>query len=928
MTTASASASASASAPMLGTPLSPRRGGGGGGGGMDGSTAASASSASSSRRANIQVCVRLRPILPSDAPRTSRPSPSSSAATGSAAGGGARSRASRLPTPTKRGTTRPRPGASAGAGAGAGGGANANSSANSSAATARFARTTESASHRTDAADEPTTTTTSTSSNGTGNKLALIPAWEVTSSSSASPSSGSGSGSGSTNATATDAPTTDTIYQNPATNPDPSRTSAYSFDRVFGPATPTSRLYASAVSDVVRASMEGYHGSVFAYGQTSTGKTHTMTGTGDDPGIVPLAVRECFRYIQRSADAHAANALVEDEDEEEEDDDDEGNREYLLRVSYLEIYNESIVDLLAPPPVPGPRGAGVPYSSSTAGGGGGGIRIFESKAEGVVVRGLREEVVTSPEQVFALLATGEARRRTGSTALNRASSRSHSIFRLIVESRARDAGGSRGNGGRSRSRSRRGSSAGAGGGAGGGDDDSVRSGASASTAGGAGGPVRVSSLSLVDLAGSESVKASGASGARAKEGQFINKSLLTLGHVIYKLSELSSAKAERGALSMSTKHIPYRDSKLTRLLQPSLSGNAQICIICNVSPLERNLEESHNTLKFGLRAKKIKQNASINEVVDDRTLLQNYREEIEALKQQLREAKEAQATLQKERDEAVVSSPAPLDADDEDIQTLVGAIQNLEKLILRKATVKGTAEKPRVPADKNGGGRRRDHLDRTSSFFASGNFESLLIDDDDEEMNGDNDDDTAPRTPTTRRNLNKSVFEVSDLNTEANPDDDEDDEDDGDDGMITELHRIQALLGSVLKKTKSITTPSRPTMANAFSAQNTPNRDEEVELLRSQLKEQEVATSLRKADTSFLQSQLQEKDSLLQEVSKILDAVEKRQVELEKANSRMRQELVEKNATIEYQSRQIEKLASSATAGGKDDDEDLFDDLV
>ena len=460
-----------------------------------------------------------------------------------------------------------------------------------------------------------------------------------------------------------------------------------------------------------------------------------MTGTPDDPGIVPLAVRECFRYI-RSANAHANNSVDGDEEDDEEE---ESNREYLLRVSYLEIYNETIQDLLAPPPVPGPRGAGVPYSNSTAAGGGGGggstIRIFESKAEGVVVRGLREEVVTSPEQVFALLATGEARRRTGSTALNRASSRSHSIFRLIIESRARNGNA----GGRT---SRRGSAAAVDGSSparsvgrgngGGGDDDSVRSGASVSTAGGAGGPVRVSSLSLVDLAGSESVKASGASGARAKEGQFINKSLLTLGHVIYKLSEMSSAKAERGALSMSTKHIPYRDSKLTRLLQPSLSGNAQICIICNVSPLERNLEESHNTLKFGLRAKKIKQNASINEVVDDRTLLQNYREEIEALKRQLREAKEAQAALQRERDEAVVSSPVPLDADDEDIQTLVEAIQNLEKLILRKATVKGTAEKPRAPADKNGGGSRRDHLDRTGSFFASGNFESLLIDDEEE----------------------------------------------------------------------------------------------------------------------------------------------------------------------------------------------------
>lgn len=149
--------------------------------------------------------------------------------------------------------------------------------------------------------------------------------------------------------------------------------------------------------------------------------------------------------------------------------------------------------------------------------------------------------------------------------------------------------------------------------------------------------------------------------------------------------------------------------------------------------------------------------------------------------------------------------------------------------------------------------------------------------------------------------------------------------------MIAELHRIQGLLGSVLKKTSSITTPSRPTIANASSsAQNTPSRDEEVELLRSQLKEQEVATSLRKADSSFLQSQLQEKDALLQEVSKILDAVEKRQVELEKANARMRQELVEKNATIDVQSKRIEQLTSGTgrQTTGMDEDEDLFDDLV
>ena len=402
---------------------------------------------------------------------------------------------------------------------------------------------------------------------------------------------------------------------------------------------------------------------------------------------------------------------------------------------------------------------------------------------------------------------------------------------------------------------------------------------------------------------------------------------MTLGLVIYKLSELS-AKAEKEArngpsgpasMSVATKHIPYRDSKLTRLLQPSLSGNAQICIVCNTSPLTRNLEESHNTLKFATRAKRIRQNASINEVVDDRTLLQNYREEIEALKTQLREAKEAQEALQKEK-EAATPTQLPLDENDEDIRTLVDAIQNLEKLILRKTSIPSSAAK-----DKEQQSQKGKELGRTGSFFASGNFERLLADD---EQDSEHDESDAP---STRRDLSKELF--SHVGDNANVDENRDGKVSEEDVLITELHRIQGLLGSALKRGRGVLTPPRPSSVNANGSgggvQNTPNRDEEVELLRSQLKEQEVATSLRKADSSFLQSQLQEKDNLLKEVSKILDAVERRQVELEEENARMRQALSQKTLLVESQSKEIVRLSAVGQSIPVDEDEgDLFEDLL
>ncbi|GFH51194.1 hypothetical protein CTEN210_07670 [Chaetoceros tenuissimus] len=656
------------------------------------------------------------------------------------------------------------------------------------------------------------------------------------------------------------------VSQSSHTDIDRNRNSEYAFDHSFGPNHNNEDIYNSTVKDSVISAMEGYHASVFAYGQTATGKTHTMTGStkrrggngGDDEGIVQLAIRDCFDYI------HAQKSET---------------REYLLRVSFMEIYNEVINDLLATPEKRQPlmntvsttslhtSANGMPPTANSASA----IRIFESKNEGVVVRGLKEEIVTDPEQVFALLAAGEKRRQTGSTGMNKHSSRSHSIFRLIIESRRRIPRGNT----PVKNESRNGLNS----------EDSIASStfAPARTSG----PVRVSTLSLVDLAGSESVRNTGSTGTRQKEGTYINKSLLTLSHVVYKLADASSKKGNDGRID--TMHIPYRDSKLTRLLQPSLGGNAQICIICNISPLSKHIEESHLTLKFASRAKKIKQHATITEVGDDRTLLENYREEIEELKQQLKEAREAQG-----------NSAASMD--DEDVQVLSQAVSNLENLILKTTT---TEEKKRKK-------KRRETLLRMTAdqgipktisgeADASSHSNSLL-----NGLVGKDEDNTLLNSLTSLQ-----------IDDKSKDDEIKDDQSIGSTSLgdestlmegrklVNELHRIQGLLGGVLAK-KGNGTPG-PGEHDIFKTPEKKAQDEmEVERLRAQLHEQAVHSSLRKADSTFLQAQLEEKDALLRDISEILEAVEKKQVELEAENERLNTQW--KNSMIDLRNKESETM--------------------
>jgi centromeric protein E len=321
---------------------------------------------------------------------------------------------------------------------------------------------------------------------------------------------------------------------------------SYTFDRVFGADLATADVFHSGVKDIVESAMEGINGTICCYGQTSSGKTFTMIGGDQNVGVIPLSVALVFSRIAECSD-----------------------REFLLRVSYLEIYNEVIRDLLNP-------GADEKQN----------LKIHERRGD-VYVDGLTEEVVVTADEVLQLMRTGEQNRHIGTTNMNAHSSRSHTIFRVVIESRAGAQGKAEADGS----------------------------------------AVRVSMLTLVDLAGSERAAHTGAQGERLREGAHINKSLMTLGSVINKLVE--------GAA-----HIPYRDSKLTRILQPALGGNSRTSVICTVTPASMHTDETNSTLKFAQRAKCVKNRPIVNEVLDDQALLKVYKRRICELRSRLKSMKD------------------------------------------------------------------------------------------------------------------------------------------------------------------------------------------------------------------------------------------------------------------------------------------------
>jgi len=364
----------------------------------------------------------------------------------------------------------------------------------------------------------------------------------------------------------------------------------YHYDNVFGTYDNNERVYDAAAKRLVRRVMEGYHGTVFAYGMTGTGKTYSMQGTMHSPGVIPQAITDIFSYIRETP-----------------------HREFLLRVSYLEIYNEKIYDLLAE------------ETQNEE------IKLREDNKRGVYASPLKEEIVQSPTQLLRVIHRGDTARRTSATQFNARSSRSHAIVQIVVESRERIPGAGTLQGTKHVAMLPNG--------------------------------VRVSTLSLIDLAGSERAAEDK---ERRTEGAHINKSLLTLGTVI---SKLSGNKDKNGnPTDKEGKHLPYRDSKLTRLLQPALSGGSLVSILCtiqigshgSIASGSNHTPETLNTLKFASRAKNNIVSHARKAVEDvggaSAGLLDRYRLEIQNLRAQLEgqqksAAEEEEKQLEKEAEQ-------------------------------------------------------------------------------------------------------------------------------------------------------------------------------------------------------------------------------------------------------------------------------------
>lgn len=385
----------------------------------------------------------------------------------------------------------------------------------------------------------------------------------------------------------------------------PGKSNAFQYDHIFDARSSTADMYARVARRIVRSTLEGINGTVFAYGQTSSGKTFTMQGEeGFAPGFLPLAVEDIFRYIEQSAE-----------------------RDFLLRVSFVEIYNEVVRDLLA---------------------GGDNLKLREDPRKGVYVD-CHEEIITDYDGILQLLRAGNERRAVGTTAMNERSSRSHSIFRIVIESKSKVAVNRDGkNGGRTS------------------DADEA-------------GAVLVASLNLVDLAGSESLRHTGAEGIRQREAGNINKSLLTLSRVINSLA---------GSGDGGIQNAPFRDSKLTRLLQNSLGGNTRTLIVCCVTPSERYVEETRSTLQFAARAKNIQISATVNEILDDQAQLRLLKREVNQLKKSVNGE---QLSALKAENEALISERERHKAE---IDRLTGLILSSASLARQRA-MEGAGQRPR-----------------------------------------------------------------------------------------------------------------------------------------------------------------------------------------------------------------------------------------
>lgn len=294
-------------------------------------------------------------------------------------------------------------------------------------------------------------------------------------------------------------------------------------------------IYASFGEEFLDHNFDGYHTCIFAYGQTGSGKSYTMMGTLDQPGLIPRTCRGLFERI-----------------EEEQN----GSITYNVHVSYFEIYNEHVKDLLTPKTNPPTY-----------------LKIRESKSDGVYVQNLTDEPVKCYEDIERLMKTGDMNRTTASTKMNDTSSRSHAVFTLTLKQIQHDIA----------------------------TDSTIE---------------RLARMRLVDLAGSERANRTEATGQRLREGGNINQSLTTLGRVIAALADPKRQRASRlaGLQNQSKRRaevVPYRDSVLTWLLKDSLGGNSKTAMVACISPTD--YEETLSTLRYADQAKRIRTKAHVNQ---------------------------------------------------------------------------------------------------------------------------------------------------------------------------------------------------------------------------------------------------------------------------------------------------------------------------
>ncbi|XP_052327639.1 kinesin-like protein KIF3C isoform X1 [Oncorhynchus keta] len=341
------------------------------------------------------------------------------------------------------------------------------------------------------------------------------------------------------------------VLRNPRALPgEPQKT--FTFDSVYDASSRQRDLYDETVRPLIHSVLDGFNGTIFAYGQTGTGKTYTMQGAWLEPerrGVIPNAFEHVFTQISRSP----------------------ADRQYLVRASYLEIYREEIRDLLDPN-VHTPHVPNVHTQSPHT------LELRESPESGVYVRDLTSCVCKSVKEIEELMNLGNQVRSVGATDMNEHSSRSHTLFLITVECSQTGPDGRQ--------------------------------------------HIRVGRLNLVDLAGSERQAKTGVRGERLKEAAKINLSLSALGNVISALADGRSG------------HVPYRDSKLTRLLQDSLGGNAKTVMVATLGPAPQHYEETLTTLRYANRAKNIKNQPRVNEDPKD-ALLREFQKEIARLRAQL-----------------------------------------------------------------------------------------------------------------------------------------------------------------------------------------------------------------------------------------------------------------------------------------------------